>query len=597
MMTPSAAPAQNPSNVEPYRQLLSKWFGYSALRPAQVQVLSALEKSDVFAVSPTGSGKSMSYVLPALTRGRVLVVSPHIALMQDQVESLRANGVDAAFINSTLTNVEKRQTYQDFIRGDTCLLYTSPESLANRRFVDGLAKHGLNLLAIDEAHCVSEWGHTFRPDYLRLREVRAALGFPRTLALTATATLLARNDIVNRLGMDDAAQIINSVERDNLQFSVERAPSNEQKKGLLAKFVTARRGRSGIVYTGSRAKTEELAELLSDSGVKALAYHAGLAAKQRSTTQRAFMTDEVDVIVATNAFGLGVDKPDIRFVVHFDMPARLEAYYQEAGRAGRDGESAECMLVYTQWSRRAPEFFIDRDHPSDDQVGRFWFELLRQAESGSTELEMDNADYDGSDGRVMAIKALQDSGLIGVDGSTLLSSDPDDVIKTDTIARHRRYALNMLDRMVEFATTGRCRLGVVLNYFGEMNREPCGRCDNCIEARSRQKGDANGRSGRRDRGGSGATGSRSEPPRVIHPDDPDRVLFDRLRAWRKRRADADGVPAFVVFPDRTLIELARSKPTDMVKLSAVSGVGSVKRDRYGREVIELIGSFDNIPTR
>lgn len=581
MFTEPSAQTQNLSEAEQYRQLLSKWFGYSDLRPTQVQVLAALEQSDVFAVSPTGSGKSMSYVLPALARGRVLVVSPHIALMQDQVESLRANGVNAAFINSTLTNVQKRQTYQEFIRGEICLLYTSPESLGNRRFVDGLAKHRLNLLAIDEAHCVSEWGHTFRPDYLRLKEVRTTLGSPRTLALTATATLLARNDIVNRLGLDEAVQIITSVERDNLQFSVERAPSNDQKKELLAKFVTERRNRSGIVYTGSRAKTEELAQMLVDHGVNALAYHAGLSSMHRSTTQRAFMTDEADVIVATNAFGLGVDKPDVRFVVHFDMPARLEAYYQEAGRAGRDGEPAECMLVYTQWARRAPEFFIDRDHPSEHQVGRFWFELVRQAASGRTELELNDADSDGSDGRVMAIKALQDSGLIEDDGSTLLSSDPDAIIKFETIDRHRRYALNMLDRMIEFATTSRCRLSVVLNYFGEMSSQPCGRCDNCVETQSGKKGDVRGRGGKNSRTG-------VEPPRVISTDDPDRTLFDRLRTWRKQRADEDRVPAFVVFPDRTLIELARSKPTDMVKLSAVSGVGSVKRDRYGREVLKLI---------
>jgi ATP-dependent DNA helicase RecQ len=585
MMTPLTSPARDTSEVEQYRQFLSKWFGYSDLRPAQVQVLSALKGNDVFAVSPTGSGKSMSYVLPALAQGRVLVVSPHIALMQDQVESLRANGINAAFINSTVTNAQKRQTYLDFIRGDICLLYTSPESLANRKFVDGLARHDLNLLAIDEAHCVSEWGHTFRPDYLRLKDVRAALGFPRTLALTASATLLARNDIVNRLGLDDAVQIINSVERDNLQFSVERAPSNDRKSELLVQFVTARKGRSGIVYAGSRAKTEELAELLHDHRVNALAYHAGLAAKQRSATQRAFMTDEVDVIVATNAFGLGVDKPDIRFVAHFDMPARLEAYYQEAGRAGRDGEPAECMLVYTQWSRRAPEFFIDRDHPFDDQVRRFWFDLLRQAESGGIELGFNDADRDGSNGRVMAIQALQDSGLIDDAGSTLLSDDPAASIKTDTITRHKRYALNMLDRIVEFATTRHCRLDVVLNYFGEMDRRPCGRCDNCVESENGQVGDRRDRNEGRDRGGSRIRG---EPREVIAANDPDRPLFDRLRAWRKQRADTDGVPPFVVFADRVLVELARSKPADVVRLSAISGVGSVKRDRYGLEVLQLI---------
>ncbi|MDA1297855.1 MAG: ATP-dependent DNA helicase [Chloroflexi bacterium] len=589
------APAGEASTVEPYRQLLSKWFGYSDLRPAQAQVLSALDRGDVFAVSPTGSGKSMSYVLPALLRGRVLVVSPHIALMQDQVESLRANGVNAAFINSTLTNAEKRQAYLDFTGGEIRLLYTSPESLANQRFVDGLAKHRLNLLAIDEAHCVSEWGHTFRPEYLRLKEVRAALGSPRTIALTATATPLARADILQRLGLGESEQIIHSVARDNLQFTVAHAFSNAQKDELLVKFVTARKGSSGIVYVSSRAKTEELAGLLSDRGVDAMPYHAGLDSQRRSSTQRAFMTDQVGVIVATSAFGLGVDKPDVRFVTHFDMPARLEAYYQEAGRAGRDGEIAECLLLYTQWSTRGPEFFIERDHPSDAEVRAFWQELLAQARTGETELEYDASnrakdrakERDSSDGRVMAIRALQDSGLIDPDGTALLSSDPAAAIKTEGISQHRQYGLDMLDRMVEFATTRQCRLGVVLKYFGEPDTLRCGRCDNCNEARSSRNGAAQpqrqGRSAAR-----AGSDARSQASGSMRAGDPDRELFDRLRAWRKERAESDSVPAFVVFADRVLVELARMKPTDMVRLTDVPGVGSVKRDRYGRELLRLI---------
>lgn len=566
-----------------YEQLLSQWFGFSELRSAQAKILSALEQKDVFAVSPTGSGKSMAYVLPALRSGKVLVISPHIALMQDQVESLRANGVKAAFINSTLTRSQKNEAYLQFRDGDISLLYTSPESLANPRFVDRLSSIRLNLLAIDEAHCVSEWGHTFRPDYLRLKEVKQALGSPRTLALTATATDLAREDIVQRLGLQNAEQIVSSVSRDNLSFSVEHALSNEQKRELIAQYVRSRKDQSGIIYVGSRNRTDELAEVLVDSGVKAMSYHAGLSADVRRRTQRAFMTDEVKVMVATSAFGLGVDKPDIRFVVHFDMPGRLEAYYQEAGRAGRDGEPSDCHLIYTNWSRKAPEYFINRDHPDDDRVREIWLDLLRRGPVADYQSEQSDT---AQDGQVMAVRALQESGLVGADGLSLLSDDASAQIKTGVITKHMHYELEMLSRMVEFATTSYCRLNVVLSYFGEATLEPCGRCDNCRDsAWQRSDGKANGRGAMRRSAGQTAKSER------IHIGDPDWELFDALRDWRKQRAEEDAVPAFVIFHDRVLTELARKKPASAGQLMAISGVGATKRERYGDYLLRVISRF------
>ena len=569
-----------------YRAILAERFGYPDLRPQQENILSALEESDVFAVAPTGSGKSMTYVLPALLRGRTLVVSPHIALMQDQVEGLRANGVEASFINSTLTATEKRTSYFRFRDGHTNLLYTSPESLANRVFVDGLARIGLNLLAIDEAHCVSEWGHTFRPDYLRLNAVRNILGEPRTLALTATATIPARADIVRRLGLHNPQQVIASVQRFNLSFSVERYFSNDQRRQKLADFVSHRKGRSGVVYVSSRARTEELAELLSDNGVEALAYHAGLESAERRERQRAFMTDRVDVMVATNAFGLGVDKPDIRYVVHYDMPRRIEAYYQEAGRAGRDGEPAECVLFYSQWSRSGPEYFIEQDHPNDDAVRSVWSQILGMAardEDWSRILEDER-----TEGLVMAMRALQESGLVADDGMTLWSMDSSVAIRTDTIQRHRQYELEMLDRMVEFATTTRCRMSVVLRYFGEPGTQRCGKCDNCAVAPVRARG------GGRVRAGSSYETADSEAAGAVAVDDlsdDEKKLFDRLREWRKARADSDSVPPYVVFHDRVLAELARRRPTRVAELSDISGIGAAKREKYGREVARVISGF------
>lgn len=581
------SPTDTTTTLDHYRAILAERFGYSDLRPQQENILSALEESDVFAVAPTGSGKSMTYVLPALHNGRTLVVSPHIALMQDQVEGLRANGVEASFINSTLTAIEKRNAYLRFRDGHTNLLYTSPESLANRIFVSGLARVGLNLLAIDEAHCVSEWGHTFRPEYLRLNAVRTALGSPRTLALTATATAPARDDIVRRLGLRNPRQVIASVQRFNLAFSVERYFSNDQRRQKLAEYVADRKGRSGVVYVSSRARTEELAELLSENGAKALAYHAGLDSIERRDRQRAFMTDCVDVMVATNAFGLGVDKPDIRYVVHYDMPRRIEAYYQEAGRAGRDGEPAECVLFYSQWSRTGPEYFIEQDHPNDDAVRQVWSEILALAardEDWSRILEDER-----TEGLVMAVRSLQESGLVADDGMTLKSLDGTAVIRTESIHRHRQYELEMLERMVEFATTSRCRMSVVLRYFGEPGTQRCGECDNCTLAPVRVPRRSQDDSGSR----YGTTNGRNADAAVVVADlsADEQLLFDRLREWRKARAQSDGVPPFVVFQDRVLVELARQQPTRVAELSNISGIGAAKREKYGREVVRVISAY------
>ena len=563
------APVRFPAGLDPYRARLRDMFGYPDFRDGQAEVLEALAESDVVGVMPTGSGKSACFVLPALEVGRTLVVSPLIALMRDQVTNLGRANVEAAFINSSLGRAEKNARYQAFVRGDLPLLYLAPEGLRNARLIAGLRRHGVNLLAIDEAHCISQWGHDFRPDYLLLGALREQLGNPRVLALTATADARVRKDIAVRLGIDGAAhEVVTSFDRPNLDLSVEVHPNIGKRIARTIAIVRARREGSGIIYVRTRQRTEELAEVLREEGVAAEAYHAGLGRDLRSAVQSRFDRGESPVIVATNAFGMGVDKPDVRFVIHFNMPGRLESYYQEAGRAGRDGEPASCVLLYGKRDRQAQQWFIDEAHPDDRQVRTIWRNLLYEDDDAPSGEGRGPAQTD--DEANNALEALRASGLVAPTEFRLLSRDPDAPIDSRTISAHRKHAESRLARMVEYAETRECRRRVILDYFGEESPTTCERCDNCRPPAPR----------RRDR-----TRPGSEPRPAADPADP---LHERLRAWRRERADADGVPAYVVFGDRTLYDILARRPNTAVGLLEVWGLGRAKVERYGAELLTLL---------
>ena len=620
------------AEIEPYRQILRQTFGYPEFRDGQADVLGAMAEQDVLAVMPTGSGKSLCYVLPALTVGRVLVVSPLIALMQDQVESLNAAGVSATFINSNIDRNERNERYVEFIEGRVPLLYLSPEGLQNQRLVDGLRRHGVNLLAIDEAHCISQWGHDFRPEYLALGELRERLGRPRTLALTATADPAVRSDVLVRLGIDgEARTVVTSFDRPNLSFSVVPIAGVSEREQWLQRYAMEREGQTGIVYVRTRRGTEDVAERLRVAGVTAEAYHAGMEREERTAVQRRFTVGETPVIVATNAFGMGIDKPDVRYVVHFNLPGRLESYYQEAGRAGRDGDSAECVLLYARRDRAAQQRFIDDAHA----------------------------------GGAMGVEgAFSDS--VGADDPAA-ASDP------QAVEEHRKYAEDRLAQMVEYAEVMQCRRAMVLRYFGEQSPDECGNCDSCLgtasqagpaypadlyaailafrsqlakgsgrepyaifEARTAEElathrpcsdaellatwgiastraewfgvellrliddweqehPDAPERAPRDDqrrsdvgRGaarGASTARAEAESAAAISPGDP---LYEHLRGWRRERASADGVPAYTLFSDRTLRELAASRPRDRSALLAVWGLGEQRVERFGDDLLAAL---------
>ena len=362
-------------------------FGLSSFRPGQREVIEAvLAGHDCLCVMPTGGGKSLCYQLPALTGdGLTLVVSPLIALMKDQVDALDALGIRATFVNSTLDANEQAARLDGMARGDYELVYVVPERFRSPRFVDAVRQTKLKLLAIDEAHCISEWGHDFRPDYARLGQYRAKLGQPPTIALTATATDAVRRDIVALLNLQTPTTIVTGFARPNLFYEVQLPGGQRDKEESLVKFLKQTPG-TGIVYASSRKRCEEVAEMIQErTGRRTLAYHAGMMNEDRTRAQDAFMSGKVEIVVATTAFGMGIDKADVRFVVHYNLPGSLEGYYQEAGRAGRDGLTAKCLFLYSPGDRYIHEFFIENAYPARETV-KDVYEYLLELEQDPIEL-------------------------------------------------------------------------------------------------------------------------------------------------------------------------------------------------------------------
>ena len=605
-------------------EILQRYFGYPAFRPGQKELIDAiLSGRDAFGVMPTGGGKSICYQVPAmLLPGLTLVFSPLISLMKDQVSALLDAGIPAAYINSTLSFDDYRGALRDMEDGVYKIVYLAPERLENALFRATLQRLPIRQVAVDEAHCISQWGQDFRPTYLKIAElIRTLPSRPAVSAFTATATDRVREDVIRLLELRDPLLLITGFDRPNLRYDVVRCRRKDEE---LFAFLREHGGQSGIVYCATRAKVESVCAWLSARGFSATRYHAGLPDEERHANQEAFLYDQKTVMVATNAFGMGIDKSNVRFVIHYNMPRSIEEYYQEAGRAGRDGERADCLLLF-------------------------------------------------SDGDIMTAKYLIENGV-----------SPESENRAERIDQE----LRRLNAMVGYCKTGRCLRGYILDYFGEAHGENCGNCGNCLGAydevditvpaqmilscvkrirdrlgypvgaalivrtlrgsndkRVRELGleklstygllreepadrvklyiehlEAEGylrtdprhggvflteaaggvlfhgvkvlmliKRNVRQKTGNNTAG---HAPGASGEEPFDRDLFEVLRALRRELSDQEGVPAYIVFSDATLRDMVRRKPQDIQAFLSVSGVGKVKAEKYSDAFLKAITGYE-----
>jgi ATP-dependent DNA helicase RecQ len=597
----------NPDERE-LHDALSKVFGFRSFRPNQEKIVRAvLDGRDVFAVMPTGGGKSLCYQLPAYLRdGTCVVISPLISLMKDQVDAAQANGLRAELLNSSLTSSQQAKVYDKLRSGSVDLLYVAPERFAMDGFLSALRGRKLSLFAVDEAHCISEWGHDFRPDYLELS--RLVREFPKTpvAAFTATATPLVQEDISQRLALREPFMVRASFNRPNLFYRVVEKRNFHQQ---LLTFLKDKPSEAGIIYRATRDDVEGTATFLCGSGIEAVPYHAGLDSQTRHRHQDAFNRDEVRAVVATVAFGMGIDKSNVRFVIHGDLPKNIEGYYQETGRSGRDGEPAHCLLFFARGDVAKARYFVDKIE--DEEQRRVASEKLNRMARYATAnacrrrqlLEYFGEDFPGDNcgscdvccDDMQRVDATTDAQItmsaIARTGERFGATHVVDVVtgaKTQRIQslghdqlkthgagkdRPKRHWRGLIDDLLAQGCLATSEDRYHVLRITEVGREVLfGHREFHVLRRSEPKGAPRKR-------------RRRSPADFVECDE---GLFDALRKLRLQLAREQGVPPYVVFSDRTLREMAARRPADASEMADITGVGQTKLKRYGQAFLEAL---------
>ncbi len=590
--------------------ILKEHFGFDSFRPLQEEIIrDSLAGRDVFALLPTGGGKSLCYQLPALVReGLTVVISPLIALMKDQVDALTASGIAATFLNSTLDGEQARARFRGLHRGEFRLLYVAPERATLSGFVDSLRQWNVQCIAVDEAHCISEWGHDFRPEYRQIAGLRDVFPGTPLMALTATATERVRHDIVRQLHLREPRCYVASFNRPNLTYRV--VPKARPFEQLL-EYVRTRPTESGIVYCQSRKAAEAVAARLQADGVTARPYHAGLTGEERSQHQELFLRDEVRVVCATIAFGMGINKPNVRFVVHYDLPKNIEGYYQETGRAGRDGLPGDCLLLFSAGDVVKQTQFIEEKEPDEQRVAREQLQqMVHYAESSGCRRRLllryfgeeypeencgacDNclAPRETFDGTLAAQKFLsciyrvkeRNGFAFGLNHIVeVLTGGETENIRKWGHSTLTTYGIGKEMKRAEWQAIGRelVRLGLLAQSaerFATVDLTPEG-----LAAIKQRRAITLTK-----------PAEVAEPKRKRHVGEIacDEALFERLRALRRQLADERNVPAYIVFSDVALREMAREYPTTEAEFGSISGVGAQKQREFAGPFTREIAAF------
>ncbi|MFZ3383833.1 MAG: DNA helicase RecQ [Candidatus Methanoperedens sp.] len=589
--------------------ILRRYFGYSEFRQLQKDIIQdVLNGNDVLVLMPTGGGKSLCYQYPSLLfKGLTIVISPLISLMKNQVDSMRMNGIPAEFINSSLNYQDILKIKSALLQNNIRLLYIAPERFTVPSFLSFLKGLNINLFAIDEAHCISEWGHDFRPEYRQLKQIRQYFPDVPIIALTATATLKVRDDIITQLALSDCKRYLDSFNRKNLVYYVR--PKQDAFRQIV-EILRTKPGESGIIYCYSRKNVETITQGLKSAGFRALSYHAGLSANQRTQNQEKFIKDDVEVLVATVAFGMGIDKPNIRFVIHHDLPKNLEAYYQETGRAGRDGLKSECVLFYSYGDRQKIEYFINQvSNEKERQIAQNKLKcIINFSETNLCRRKL-LLGYFGED--------FKENNCKGCDNCLLPKEDVEATTEIMTILScidemGERFGINyVIDVLVGGKTSRLLQNGhASLSSYGAGKNLPKKIWHGFIRELI-QRGYLNVEGEypvlkldqkSRDILSQSKTGVKNEKiflvkpralekPVKIEQETADEGLFEKLRALRKTLADAGNQPPYMIFNDATLKQMAARAPCNLADFRKITGVGDKKLERFGGIFISEIRRF------